>query len=66
MRKEYRASTDGIAGKTVQGSLYSGGAAIVTFTLGFVRAVLLARLLLPEHIGVVALAFFLLTSSESC
>lgn len=49
---------DEIAGKTVQGSLYTGIAAVVTFGLGFVRAVLLARLLLPEHFGVMTLALF--------
>jgi O-antigen/teichoic acid export membrane protein len=59
--KEYMASPeriDEIAGKTVQGSLYSGVAAVVTFMLGFVRAVILARLLLPEHFGVMTLALF--------
>lgn len=55
---------EGIAGRTVQGSLYSGGAAIITFVLGFVRAVLLARLLLPEHFGVITLAFFFIGISN--
>ncbi len=52
------ASIEGIAEKTVRGSLYSGSAAIITFVLGFVRMVLMARLLLPEHFGTVTLAFF--------
>lgn len=52
------ASTAGIAGKTLQGSLYSGVAAAISFALAFARAVLMARLLLPRHFGVVALAFF--------
>ena len=47
-----------IATRAVRGSFYSIGASVVTLSLGFVRAVLLARLLLPEHFGVVALAFF--------
>lgn len=50
-------STD-LAGRTVRGSLYTVGAAGVTITLGFARSILLARLLLPEHFGVVALALF--------
>lgn len=40
------------------GSVYTIGASLVTLTLGFLRSVLLARLLLPEHFGVVALALF--------
>lgn len=47
-----------IAGRAVRGSFYSVGAASVTITLGFARAVLLARLLSPEHFGVVTLALF--------
>jgi O-antigen/teichoic acid export membrane protein len=57
-------STEGIAGKTVHGSLYSGGSAIITFVLGFVRSLLLARLLLPEHFGVLALVFFFIGISN--
>ena len=34
---------------------------MVTLVLGFVRSVLLARLLLPEHFGVMALAMFFLS-----
>ncbi|MGC8785925.1 MAG: oligosaccharide flippase family protein [Anaerolineae bacterium] len=40
------------------GSVYTIGASLVTLTLGFLRSVLLARLLSPEHFGVVALALF--------
>lgn len=47
-----------MAAQAVRGSLYSVAASGVTLTLGFVRSVLLARLLLPEHFGVVALALF--------
>ncbi len=47
-----------IAGQTVRGTLYSVSAANVTIALGLVRSVLLARLLLPEHFGVVALGLF--------
>lgn len=51
---------DDIARVTVHGSLYSVASSGVTLVLGFVRAVLLARLLLPEHFGVAALALFFL------
>ncbi|MBC7261748.1 MAG: oligosaccharide flippase family protein [Chloroflexi bacterium] len=40
------------------GSVYTIGASLVTLTLGFLRSVLLARLLSPEHFGVVAMALF--------
>ncbi len=53
-------NTDSIALQTVGGSLYSVAASIVTISLGFVRAVLMARLLLPEHFGVTTLALFYL------
>ncbi|MCP4405721.1 MAG: oligosaccharide flippase family protein [bacterium] len=56
---------DEIAGKTVRGSLYSGVAAGVTFGLAFLRTVLLARLLLPEHFGVMRFALFFLGISHS-
>ncbi|NOZ28446.1 MAG: oligosaccharide flippase family protein [Chloroflexi bacterium] len=47
-----------IAARAVRGSFYSVGASAITLTLGLTRAVLLARLLLPEHFGVVTLALF--------
>ncbi len=47
-----------VASKAVRGSLYTLLASGVTVTLGFLRTVLLARFLLPEHFGVVALAMF--------
>jgi O-antigen/teichoic acid export membrane protein len=47
-----------IARRTLRGSLVSMAASMVTLVLGFVRAVLLARWLLPEHFGLVALALF--------
>ena len=47
-----------IAGQTVRGSLYSVGAASITITFGLIRSIILARLLLPEHFGVMALALF--------
>ena len=49
-----------VATQAVRGSLYSVGASMVTLALGVVRSILLARLLLPEHFGVVALALFYL------
>jgi PST family polysaccharide transporter len=42
----------------VEGSLYSVGASAVTLSLGALRMVLMARLLLPEHFGLAALAIF--------
>lgn len=57
-------SLDKIASKIIRGSIYSGGAGIITFILGFIRTVLLARLLLPEYFGVVALAAFYLGVSS--
>lgn len=50
----------GIARRTASGSLYSIAASSVTILLGFLRSVLLLRLLLPEHFGVVTLALFYL------
>jgi O-antigen/teichoic acid export membrane protein len=47
-----------IATRTVQGSFYSVLASGITILLGFIRATLMARMLLPEHFGVVALALF--------
>ncbi len=47
-----------LAARAVQGSLQSVAASLLTLAFGFTRAVLLARLLLPEHFGVVALALF--------
>lgn len=49
-----------IARRTASGSLYSIGASAVTLVLGFTRATLLLRLLLPEHFGVTTLALFYL------
>ncbi|MCS7261242.1 MAG: oligosaccharide flippase family protein [Anaerolineae bacterium] len=47
-----------VASRAIRGSLYSVGVALITLVLGFARAILLARLLLPEHFGVVTLAMF--------
>jgi PST family polysaccharide transporter len=44
----------------VRGSIYSVSASLVTLVLGFLRAVLLARWLLPADYGVVSLALFFL------
>jgi len=49
-----------IGSQAVRGSMYSVSGSLVTLTLGLVRSVLLARWLLPEHFGVVALAMFYL------
>nr|HID14826.1 hypothetical protein [Anaerolineae bacterium] len=47
-----------IAVQAIRGSFVSLGASAVTLTLGFLRSVLLTRLLLPEHFGMVTLALF--------
>lgn len=49
---------EGIGVQAVRGSFFSVSASAVTLTLGFLRSVLLARLLLPEHFGLVALSLF--------
>jgi len=47
-----------IARQAVSGSAYSVAASVITLSLGFIRAALMARLLLPEHFGVATLALF--------
>ena len=47
-----------IARRTLSGSLYKLGAQVVTIILGFIRAILLARMLSPADFGLVALALF--------
>lgn len=44
--------------RVLRSSAYAVGASLITLTLGLVRSVVLARLLVPEHFGVVALALF--------
>jgi O-antigen/teichoic acid export membrane protein len=51
-----RQSASTIASRAIQGSFWSVGASLVTIASGFLRSVLLARLLLPRHFGAVALA----------
>ncbi|MEJ2265777.1 MAG: oligosaccharide flippase family protein, partial [Anaerolineales bacterium] len=46
----------GIARQVVSGSTYSILSSGVTLVLGITRSILLARLLLPEYFGVIALA----------
>jgi O-antigen/teichoic acid export membrane protein len=57
-------SEGSVAARAVRGSAYSTGASLITIGLGFVRAVLLARLLAQEDFGVVALALFFLSLSN--
>ena len=52
-----------IARRVVSGSAYGVASSAVTIVLGLIRAILLARLLLPEHYGVVALALVFLNFS---
>jgi O-antigen/teichoic acid export membrane protein len=47
-----------LTGQAVKGSFYTLVASLATLCLGFTRSMLLARLLLPEHFGVVGLALF--------
>jgi len=47
-----------IAQQAVKGSLYLGGASAITLALGLARSICLARLVMPEAFGVVALALF--------
>jgi len=47
-----------IASKAVQSSTWSIGASFITIASGFVRSILLARLLAPKDFGLVALALF--------
>lgn len=49
---------DGIAGQAFRGSLIGTGASAATLILGFLRSVLLARFLAPEHFGILTLALF--------
>ena len=46
---------------SLQGSLFNLAASSITLASGFVRLVVLARLLLPEHFGVFTLAMFFLS-----
>jgi len=50
-----------VTAKAVRGSLFSVGSSVFTLSIGFVRSLILARLLLPEHYGVVTLALFFVT-----
>ena len=52
------ASVQTVASRALRGSLYSIGVSLITLVLGFARTILLARLLLPEHFGVVTLGMF--------
>ncbi len=47
-----------LTGHAVRGSALTVSASLFTLALGLLRSVLLARLLAPEHFGVVALAMF--------
>ncbi|MCB8982261.1 MAG: oligosaccharide flippase family protein [Ardenticatenaceae bacterium] len=53
--------TDDIANQTVRGSIYSLIASVITLSLGFVRFILLLKLLLPDDFGVVTQALFFVT-----
>jgi O-antigen/teichoic acid export membrane protein len=50
-----------VAATSVKGSLFNIASSASTLALGFVRSVLLARLLAPEDFGVLALALFFLS-----
>ncbi len=50
-----------VARQTVRGLFFSVGASAITLSSGFIRAVLLARMLTPEDFGVFTLAIFFLS-----
>ena len=52
---------DSIAGRIAKGSFFTIGASAITLVSGFVRSVILARLLMPEDFGTVALTLFFLS-----
>ncbi len=54
-----------VASRTVTGSLFNVGSQAITLILGFLRSVLLARLLAPEDFGIVALALFFVNLAAS-
>lgn len=53
--------TDSALTKSARGSAYNIGVSMVTVVLGFIRSVLLMRLLSPDDYGVVSLALFFVT-----
>lgn len=54
-------SSRGIGQQVVHGSIYTIAASLITLLLGAARSILLARLLLPAHFGLVALALFFIS-----
>jgi PST family polysaccharide transporter len=50
-----------VARQTVRGSFFSVGGSAITLSSGFIRAILLARLLTPEDFGAFTLAVFFLS-----
>lgn len=60
MSETNRPDARDIASKSVHGSAFNIGSSAITLIVGFTRSVLLARLLMPEDFGVLALAMFFL------
>jgi O-antigen/teichoic acid export membrane protein len=54
-------ASESISAKAVKGSFFSIGSSAITIVSGFVRSILLARLLAPEDFGVVALGTFFIS-----
>ena len=54
-------NSQSVLSRSVRGSGYNMAVSAVTIVLGFVRSVLLMRLLAPDQFGVVALALFFMT-----
>jgi O-antigen/teichoic acid export membrane protein len=54
-------NSQSVLSRSVRGSGYNIAVSAVTIVLGFVRSVLLMRLLAPDQFGVVALALFFMT-----
>jgi O-antigen/teichoic acid export membrane protein len=54
-----------VASRTVSGSLFNTTSHVFTLILGFIRSILLARLLLPSDYGIVVLAAFFVNIAAS-
>ncbi len=56
--------SESVATNALKGSLFCIGSSAVTLVSGFVRTLLLARLLTPTRFGMVALAMFFLSIGD--
>lgn len=58
-------TTQEIASRTVSGSFFNLSAQVITLILGFIRSILLARILFPEDFGIVILAAFFVNTTAT-